>query len=110
MSSVPKSRPDNLTEEQRQRFRELAQTWVEETAFFSSTWQTVGHPAFQELVGMGEAVIPLVLAEMDKGEAHWFLVLGQITGARPFRPEDQGKIRQIEEAWRRWAREQGYTW
>jgi hypothetical protein len=36
-----------------ERFRELADRWIEETMVLSSTTDIVAHPAFQEIVRTG---------------------------------------------------------
>jgi hypothetical protein len=112
MSRIPteQSPPPTAEETLEQRFNRLAAIWLAETAHFSSTTDKVAHSAFREIVSMGEAVIPLVLREMEKRRGHWDLALGKITGEKPFSPDDVGKIRRIEDAWFRWAREKGYTW
>jgi hypothetical protein len=68
------------------RFKRLADAWVAETAVLSSPTQTMAHPAFQEIVSMGEAVIPIVLRRMQEGKGDWFLVLSRITGETPLPP------------------------
>jgi hypothetical protein len=92
------------------RFRRLAAVWLDETAYVSSTSDQVAHPAFQEVVGMGPPVIPLLLRELENGTGHWHRALRRITGAEPVPPEDRGNIRKAAEAWLRWGKEQGYRW
>jgi hypothetical protein len=70
----------------------------------------VAHPAFQEIVGMGPAVIPLLLKELQKGTGHWHRALRRITGVDPVPPGDRGNIDKAAQAWLRWGKEQGYEW
>ena len=70
----------------------------------------VNHPAFQEIVGMGRPIIPLLLRELEKGTGHWHRALRRITGADPVLTAAPGNIRQMAEAWLRWGKEQGYEW
>jgi hypothetical protein len=100
----------SVTETMVQRFDRLADRWLDETAYLSSTDDTVAHPAFKEIVSMGEAVIPLILRRMEKGEGHWFLALSRITGEKPYPPSAAGKIEQIDQAWFAWAKARGYVW
>lgn len=92
------------------RFRRLAAAWTAETAYVSSTSDLVAHPAFQEIVGMGPAVIPLLLRELEKGTGHWHRALRRITGADPVPSADRGNVAKAAEAWLRWGKEHGYQW
>ena len=107
MSTIPKTPAPETIE---QRFERLADTWEQETAYLSSTTDTVAHPALQEIVSMGAVVIPFVLRRMQKGQGHWDLAMTRITGAKPFPPSAAGKLRLIEQAWLDWARKRGYEW
>src|SRR6266705_3044899 len=86
---TPAPRPTESIEE---KFQRLAAAWQAETAYVSSSSELVAHPAFQEIVGMGPAVIPLLLRELEKGTGHWHRALRRITGADPVPPTDRGNI------------------
>jgi hypothetical protein len=112
MSTVP-AKPTPATEPPEkieEKFRRLADAWLAGTAYVSSSSDIVAHPAFQEIVGMGPAVIPLLLRELEKRTGHWHRVLRRITGAAPVPPADRGNIDKAAEAWLRWGKEQGYEW
>ncbi len=112
MSTVPTT-PTPTTapkESLEERFQRLASTWIAETAVVSSSSDLVAHPAFQEIVGMGPAVIPLLLRELAKRSGHWHRALRRITGVDPVAPEDRGNIDKAAETWLRWGKEQGYEW
>jgi hypothetical protein len=70
----------------------------------------VAHPAFQEIVALGQTVIPLLLRELENRTGHWHRALRRITGADPVPPADRGNINKATEAWLRWGKEQGYQW
>jgi hypothetical protein len=93
-----------------EKFRRLASVWRAETAYVSSSSDLVAHPAFREIVGMGAAVIPLLLRELENRTGHWHRALRQITGADPVPPADRGSLDKAAEAWLRWGKEQGYEW
>ena len=93
-----------------EKFQRLASVWRAETAYVSSSSEMVAHPAFQEIVGMGPAVIPLLLRELENRTGHWQRALRQITGADPVSSADQGNMDRAAEAWLRWGKEQGYEW
>ena len=105
--SAPATEPPERIEE---KFRRLAAVWLAGTAYISSSSELVAHPAFGEIVGMGPAVIPLVLRELQDRTGHWHRALRRITGADPVPPGDRGNIEKAAEAWLRWGKEQGYEW
>jgi hypothetical protein len=92
------------------RFAELAETWRRETAVISSTTEMAMHPAYQQIIGMGPAAVPLILRELEERPAHWFWALKAITSADPVQPEDRGRLRQMTQAWLEWGKEHGYVW
>ncbi len=112
MSTIPgKQTPATVPEESIEaKFQRLATVWRAETAYVSSSSDLVAHPAFQEIVGMGPAVIPLVLRELANRTGHWHRALRRIIGADPVPPEDRGNFDRIAETWLRWGKEQGYEW
>jgi hypothetical protein len=109
MSIVP-SNQTMATESVKARFQHLASVWHAETAFISSSNEIVAHPAFQEIVGMGSAAVPLLLQELESRPGHWHRALRLITGADPVPVEDRGNLEKAAEAWLRWGREHGYRW
>lgn len=104
---VPLSRwnIDGLT-----RFYELKNKWEEDTAILSSVTEIAMHPAYQQIIGMGQDAIPLILAEMKKKPGHWFWALKSITGNDPVPPEQRGRVKKMTEAWLNWGIEQGYIY
>jgi hypothetical protein len=81
------------------RFAELNATWKEETRHSSKMKTRMEHPAFREIVAMGEKAVPLILAELEKNGGFGFLTLHEITGADPVPVEAAGKIGEIAAAW-----------
>jgi hypothetical protein len=110
MASVPvKQTPDMPPRESvEERFRRLEAIWDAETGYLSSYTAIVEHPAFQEIIRMGQAVVPLMLRDLEERPRLWVWALPEITGASPVPPSDGGNIAKMSEAWLRWGREQGY--
>ena len=110
MSTLPaKEKPaPEPAESIEEKFRRLAAAWLAGTSFVSSSSDLVAHPAFQEIVGMGPAVLPLLLRELENRTGPWHRALRRITGADPVPPADRGTIDKAAEAWLRWGKEQGY--
>jgi hypothetical protein len=108
--------PTNLTEqslcpaELRERFNGLAARWKRERGPHSSSARLASHPAYQEIIGLGPAIVPLLLQELEREPDHWFRALHALTGANPIPEASQGKVREMAAAWLHWAREQGYRW
>jgi hypothetical protein len=99
------SRPPETLEE---RFRRLEAAWVAATGVLSDDTEIVEHPAFREIIGLGEAVVPLMLRDLEQRPRLWVWALPQITGENPVAPADRGNIARMSEAWLRWGRTKGY--
>jgi hypothetical protein len=59
---------------------------------------------------MGQAVVPLLLRDLEFNRRHWFTALTVIAGANPIAEADAGNIPPMMEAWLRWSKENGYQW
>src|SRR5437588_6454367 len=46
------------------RFQNLVQQWKKGTAHVSNIGKKALHPTYQEIIGMGKAAVPLLLAEL----------------------------------------------
>ena len=75
----------------------------------SSTDQITEHPAHQEIVSMGEPVVPLILERMKSQGGHWFHALRDITGADPVSLEDRGNVPAMQESWLDWGEQNGFV-
>jgi len=62
---------------------------------------------YQRIIGMGEAVVPLILEEMRREPGHWFWALQAITESNPIPPGAFGNVREMTDAWLAWGRAQG---
>ena len=105
------------TAELEDTFNKLVKIWRKETGFHSNSYFIVNHPAYQQIIEMGEAVLPLIFREMETNRGHWFWALRVITGANPEPPPKELpagwvglNIEAIRKAWLQWGREQGYQW
>jgi hypothetical protein len=92
----------------RQRFSNLVAHWKSERGHSSRLKDLVTHSAYQQIIGMGEPAIPLLLEEMQERPDHWDWALRAITGSDPVPPESWGKLREIAAAWVTWGKERGY--
>lgn len=85
------------------RFVALAHQWDEETAHLSSSTALFMHPAYQQIIGLGRAVIPLLLRDLAATRNHWFWALQAISGESPVAPEDRGYVDRMANAWLIWG-------
>lgn len=68
------------------------------------------HPAYQRIIGMGPAALPLILREMERRPDHWFWALQAITGTDPVTVGARGNMRGMAAAWVAWGKDNGLTW
>lgn len=89
------------------RFKQLVEKWETETIHLSSMSAMAMHPAYQEIIGMGPPVLPLLLKEMRDNPGHWGWALRAISGTDPVRESSRGKLQEVAAAWVAWGRERG---
>ena len=87
----------------------LVSKWKKETNHYSSISQITKHPAYKEILGLGENAIPLILAEIKREPCHLFNALTFLTGANPVRLDQRGKVKEMVKAWSDWGQYQGYN-
>ncbi len=97
-----------IAPETRRKFSELADQWRTETAFTSSVSEMAMNDAYQKIIGMGKAALPLILRELEREPDHWFWALRAITRENPVPPEDMGDVEKMADAWLRLARERDW--
>ena len=91
----------------RDRFEQLRDEWKSESRYLSNTAQIAMLWSYQQIIGMGLAVVPLILAELRRETDHWFWALEAISGENPVRPEAAGDVEQMAKAWLDWGRRKG---
>jgi hypothetical protein len=112
MASIPikQTPPAPPTDTVDEHFRRLAAIWHSETDYVSSMSEAFSHPAYQEIIRLGSAVLPLLLRDLEENHTHWFGALHDITGAQPIPHSASGNIPKMVQAWLRWAKDNGYRW
>ncbi|HUP18686.1 MAG TPA: hypothetical protein VM778_01900 [Gemmatimonadota bacterium] len=101
--------PLSLQEAAGARFRRLSNRWRDETAIAPSVVHMALHDAYQQIIGMGEDALPLILAELQTNGGHWFWALSAITGEDPVPDAARGEIEAMTEAWLEWGRVRGFA-
>lgn len=74
----------------------------------SNTAQMAMLRSYQNIVGMGEPAVPMLLEELQREPDHWFWALEAITSENPVPPEANGSIDEMARAWIDWGRQKGY--
>lgn len=102
--------PPSLTEQQlEQKFKRLATEWKRATAILSAGDVICMHPAYQQIIGMGPAVLPLIFRELERDVDHWFWALHSITGVDPLPESSHGNMNEMARTWLAWGRENGFA-
>jgi type I restriction enzyme M protein len=91
------------------RVRELVIRWKSERPPVSTVRRMTAHPAYQELITLGDDAVPFLLAELANDPDHLFLVLSEITKVDPVPVESRGKIQEMADAWIEWGKIKGYV-
>ena len=93
-------------------FQHLVSQWHEERGATSSITKMAMCPAYQRIIAMGEAAIPLILRRLEQeGDEPdmWFWALRILTNADPVPDEARGDTVAMARAWLQWGRAQ-YAW
>ena len=90
-----------------EKFGRLAAEWKSQSEFLSSPTAIAGLPAYQAIIEMGQAAVPLILDELRREPDHWFVALKRITGEDPMPDDARGEINRMAAAWLDWGRVHG---
>jgi hypothetical protein len=100
--------PETPTDAELQaRFDALAARWRDETEFASASSALFMNPAYQEIIGLGPAVLSLILRDLEETHDHWFWALRAITGENLVPDQERGRVDQMAERWLEWGRTKG---
>lgn len=88
-------------------FRRLTDEWKSQSKFLSSPTAIAALPAYQAIIALGPAAIPLILEELRREPDHWFVALKRITGEDPVPEDARGNLDLMTQAWLRWGSSHG---
>lgn len=91
------------------KFVRLRDQWLQDTEFSSSLDEIVGNPNYLQIIGMGPAVLPLILNELQDQPAFWFQALHSISGVDPVPSRTKGDLHAMVVAWLDWGRSRGFS-
>ncbi|HEX8692675.1 MAG TPA: hypothetical protein VF746_09665 [Longimicrobium sp.] len=89
------------------RFRELVEVWQRETEHESSPTTLFMHSAYQQIIGLGPDVLPVLLNDLERTGRNWFWALRAITGENPVPSEERGELSRMIAHWLEWGRVRG---
>jgi len=93
-----------------EEFYSLVSEWRKDVKHLSSITEMAMHPAYQQIIGMGKNVLPLIFSELETRPNHWFWALKAITGEDPIQPNQRGNIPQMTQTWLNWAKDNNINW
>ncbi len=89
-------------------FARLVAEWRDATQFAANPSAAVTLPAYREMVALGPAVVPLILAALQaEPDPSWLAALRELTGADPVPVEDRGRTRAMAAHWLAWGHVHG---
>ena len=91
-----------------ERFARLVAQWKSTRGHSSKLQEMALNPSYQQIIGLGEPVVPLLLEEMRERPDQWDWALRAITGADPVPRDAWGRLNEIAAAWVAWGQEKGY--
>lgn len=86
------------------KFNKLMSEWKKESSFSSNVIEICNHPAYQQIIGIGPAAVPLILKELEKEMDHWFWALKAITNQNPVKQSEMGNLKLMTAAWLKWGK------
>jgi len=89
----------------RRRFAQLKHDWHAATSFESNVQHIILDLSYQQIIGLGPRVVPLILEDLAGEGGYWFWALTVLTGNDEARGETT--IEGGRQAWLRWGRKQG---
>jgi len=83
----------------RRKFLALADEWRAATRFAAAPSAASAHPAYQAIIALGSAVVPLILDALTEAPDPWFAALRELTGNDPVPVADRGRPRAAADHW-----------
>lgn len=99
----------NAQEEIERRFLALSIIWKSTSTPSSSVESLTSHPAYLQVIALGVAAIPAILADLARSPDHWFVALEAITGHDPVLDHERGDITAMANSWISWGVFNGFV-
>jgi hypothetical protein len=99
--------PPDFTQTQA-KFRYYAAKWKHETGGDSSLTNITSNMNYLRIIRIGEEAIPLILQELQRESAPWFVALRAISEDDSVGRDSPGDFRKMAAAWIQWGKDRGY--
>jgi len=106
----------NIPESERQKprvseekFQFYLSRWKEETGGESSLTNITSNMNYLRIISLGIEAVPMILRELQREPAPWFVALRAITEDDSVGRDFPGDFRAKAAAWIRWGQEHGYV-
>ena len=96
-----------LTETEK-KFRYYAAKWKDEVGGDSSLTSITGNMNHLRIIRIGDKAIPLILQELQREPAPWFVALRAISEDDSVGRDSPGNFRKMAAAWIQWGKDHGY--
>jgi hypothetical protein len=83
----------------------LATQWTRETGHIASIARRRQHPAYKNIVKLGDRAVPLLLDSLRSRPDYWFPALRELTGEDPVQDDDRGYYDRMAAAWLQWGKD-----
>lgn len=98
---------DGLTEAEN-KFRHYAAKWKEEIGGDSSLTNITSNMNYLRIISIGDEAIPLILQELQREPAPWFVALRAISEEDSVGRDSPGNFRKIAASWIQWGKDRAY--
>lgn len=88
----------------RTKFKIIYNQWLQDSLFDSLPDRMRRYDSYQQIVAMGDRVVPLIAAELRQKPSFIFLALEEITKNDPVPKATRGNLRETVNAWLSWLR------
>ena len=92
-----------------ERFAKLVAEWRSGTGGLSSPRAIRSHPAYQQIIAMGEPALRHIFDDLKRNGGWWYPALRALTGQNPVPESAKGNPLLNDEAWLQWGRQNGYA-
>jgi len=89
-------------------FGALSKKWREEVGAESSLSKITGNLNYLRVISLAKRAVPLILRDLQRDPAPWFLALRAITGQENVGREHAGNFKRAADSWIAWGKENGY--
>jgi len=91
-----------ITDRLQSDFISLKKKWIESASLHSNPSLLYGDENYQEIISMGEKIIPILIRDLNTNDGDWIRALNEITGINPIKESNIGYMEKMIQDWREW--------